>query len=351
MAFQINRLRKTFSSMMSNDMAIDLGTASTLIYIEGEGIVLNQPSVIAYRVSDKSIVAVGDEAKRMYGRTPGGLESVRPMKDGVIADFSLVEEMLRYFIHQQQKKGLMGHPRVLVSVPTGITAVESRAVRDSVEHAGAREVYLVYEPIAAAIGVDIDVLSPSASMIIDIGGGTTEIAVIALSGLVAKGSARVGGDEVDEYIQRWLKNNFHLDIGLNTAEEIKKKIGSAFVLDENREMEVRGMNYDTGIPKSIKLSSSDVREAIREPVKMIVAAVQETLKKTKPELSSDIVDKGILMTGGGSMLYGLSTLIQEEINIRVRVADNPIECVVRGAGKILANMDKFEKVIKKGDEE
>ncbi len=351
MVLAFRGLRRVFTNIITNDMAIDLGTASTLIFIEGEGVVLNQPSVIAYRVSDRSIVSVGESAKEMYGRTPSGLESVRPMKDGVIADFSLVEEMLRYFIHQQQKKGLMGHPRVLVSVPTGITAVESRAVKDSVEHAGAREVYLVYEPIAAAVGVYIDVLSSTASMIIDIGGGTTEIAVIALAGIVANGSARVGGDEMDEFIVRWMRNVYHLELGLNTAENVKMQIGSAFVLDKEKTMEVRGMEIDTGIPKSVKVSSSEIREALKEPVKLIIQAVKETLGRTKPELSNDIVDKGIIMTGGGSLLNGLSDLIQEETNIRVSVADNAIECVVRGAGKILANLEKYEKVIKKGDEE
>ncbi|MGC9367314.1 MAG: rod shape-determining protein [bacterium] len=351
MAFGIRGLRRTFTNIITNDMAIDLGTASTLIYIEHQGVVLKQPSVISYRVSDRSIVAVGDEAKEMYGRTPSGLESVKPMKDGVVSDFALVEEMLRYFMHLQQKRGLMGHPRVLVSVPTGITAVESRAVKDSVERAGAREVYLVYEPLAAAIGVDIDVLSPSANMVIDIGGGTTEIAVIALAGIVANGSARIGGDEMDEYIQRWMKNVYHLDIGVNTAENIKKNVGSAFVLDEEKYMEVRGMEIDSGIPKSIKIGSSEVREALKEPVKMIVQAVKDTLRKTKAELSNDIVDKGIVMTGGGSLLKGLSDLIQEETNIRVTVAENAEESVVRGAGKILANLEIYEKVIMKGEEE
>lgn len=330
-----------FPKFILSDIAIDLGTANTLIYVSQKGIVLNEPSVVAVETKKGKCIAVGNEAKKMLGRTPLEIYAVRPMKDGVIADFEMVEVMLRSFIDKISQETIFARPRMIIAVPSGITAVESRAVRDSAEHAGAREVLLVAEPVAAAVGVNLPVTTPSGNMIIDIGGGTTEIAVIALSGIVTNVSIRVGGDEIDEAIINYLKKKYNLLIGESTAEEIKIKIGSAFPLDEEKTMEVRGNDLVNGIPKSIKISSAEVREAIQEPISMIVSAVKTALEKTPPEISSDIVDKGIIMTGGGALLRGIDRLISEETNLLVKSAENPLECVARGAGKILDNMKEF----------
>ncbi len=335
------RFKLNFSRFISSDLAIDLGTANTLIYVSEKGIVLNEPSVVAVEKKTGKCIAVGNEAKKMLGRTPTEIYAVRPMKDGVIADFEMVEVMLRGFIERILQRRILVRPRMIVAVPSGITAVESRAVRDSAEHAGAREVFLVAEPVAAAVGVNLPVTTPSGNMIIDIGGGTTEIAIIALSGIVANVSIRVGGDEIDEAIINYLKKKYNLLIGESTAEDIKIKIGSAFPLDEERTYEVRGNDLVNGIPKSIKIHSNEVREAIQEPLSMIVSAVKAALEKTPPEISSDIVDKGIIMTGGGALLRGIDRLISEETNLLVKPADNPLECVARGAGKILDNMEEF----------
>uniref|UniRef100_A0A7C4U7W0 Cell shape-determining protein MreB n=1 Tax=candidate division WOR-3 bacterium TaxID=2052148 RepID=A0A7C4U7W0_UNCW3 len=335
------KFKISLSRFISSDMAIDLGTANTLIYVAEKGIVLNEPSVVAVDTKTGKCIAVGLEAKKMLGRTPSEIYAVRPMKDGVIADFEMVEVMLRGFIEKILQKRIFIKPRMIVAVPSGITAVEARAVRDSAEHAGAREVFLVPEPVAAAVGVNLPVNTPSGNMIIDIGGGTTEIAVIALSGIVAKVSIRIGGDEIDEAIINYLKKKYNLLIGESTAEEIKIKIGSAFPLDEEKSYEVRGNDLVNGIPKSIKIYSDEIREAIQEPLSMIVSAVKTALERTPPELSADIVDKGIIMTGGGSLLRGIDRLISEETNLLVKVAENPLECVVRGAGKILDNMEEF----------
>jgi rod shape-determining protein MreB len=342
---QINALRRLFSGFLSNDVAVDLGTASTLVYVKGRGIVLNEPSVVALETKNRRVLAVGYEAKKMRGRTPDEIVAIRPMKDGVIADFEVCEEMLRAFIAKAQRRRLFVRPRVIVCVPSGITEVEKRAVRDSAEHAGAREVYLVAEPIAAAIGVGLPVAEPSGNMIIDIGGGTTEIAVIALSGIVSNNSIRIAGDEMDEAIIEYLRKTYSLLIGEQTAEQIKITIGSAFPLSEEREMEVKGRDLVSGIPRAVKVKSSEVREALREPVGLIVGAVKRALEKTPPELASDIVDKGIFMTGGGSLLRGLNSLLQEETNLPVNVVENPIECVVLGSGRILEDPEDFEPVI------
>lgn len=342
---KLPNLRDIFSSVISHDMAVDLGTASTLVYVEGKGIVLNQPSVVAIEKKTGMAIAVGDEAKKMLGRTPDEIKAIRPMKDGVIADFEICEEMLRAFIKMAQKRRSIIKPRVIVCVPSGITEVEKRAVRDSAEHAGAREVYLVAEPIAAAIGVGLPVSSPIGSMVIDIGGGTTEIAVIALSGIVSNTSIRTAGDEMDEAIVEYLRKSYSVLIGEQTAEDIKIKIGSAFPVEESREMEVKGRDLVSGIPRAVKVRSEEIREALREPINLIVLAVKKALEQTPPELAADIVDAGIVMTGGGSLLRGLDALLREETNLPIKVADNPRECIVLGAGRILESQDNFDKVL------
>ena len=342
--------RRMFGGMISNNMAIDLGTSSTLIFIENRGIVLNQPSVVAMDMRTEKSIAVGREAQKMLGRTPPNIKAARPMKDGVIADFEMVEEMLRAFIRMTMKKKFLMRPRAIVCVPSGITAVEMRAVRDSVEHAGAREVYLVAEPVAAAVGVGLPVNDPSGNMVIDIGGGTTEIALIALFGIVSNSSIRVGGDEMDDAILQYIKKKYKLLIGERTAESIKIQIGSSFPLDEEREMEVRGNDLVRGIPKTIKVNSSEIRDALQEPIRLIFTAVRHALEETPPELASDIVDRGIVMTGGGSLLRGLDDALKEETNLFIKVADNPIECVVKGAGTIVENLADYEEVLITGAE-
>ena len=339
------RFKNLFSGIFTNDVAIDLGTASTLVYIKGQGIVLNEPSVVAIEKKTGKTIAAGREAKRMLGRTPDAIRAIRPMKDGVIADFEVVEEMLRYFINKAQRRRFLMRPRIIVCVPSGITAVEMRAVRDSVEHAGAREVYLVAEPIAAAVGVGLPIDTPTGNMVIDIGGGTTEIAVIALSGIVCNSSIRVAGDEMDDAILQYIKKTYNLLIGEQTAENIKIQIGSAFPLDTECEMEVKGIDLVTGIPKTIKVGSAEIREALKEPIAMIVEALRVALEKTPPELAADIVDKGIVMTGGGSMLRGIDELLREETNLPIQVADNSLECVVFGTGKVLDELHIYEKVL------
>lgn len=337
--------RRLFSGWITNDMAIDLGTATTLIYVKGRGILLNEPSVVAIDNRSRKPIAVGREAKRMLGRTPNEIRAVRPMKDGVIADFEVVEEMLRAFLTMAQKKRFLIRPRVIVCVPSGITAVEMRAVRDSVEHAGAREVYLVAEPIAAAVGVGLPVDTPAGNMVIDVGGGTTEIAVIALSGIVCNSSIRVGGDEMDDAVLQYLKKTYNLMVGEQTAEAIKIRIGSASPLAEETEMEVRGVDLVAGIPKTIKVGSAEIRGALKEPVSLIIEALRSALEKTPPELAADIVDKGIVMTGGGSLLRGLDALLREDTNLPISVVNNPLECVVLGTGKILDEIEHYENVL------
>ena len=338
-------LKDFFSGVISHDMAVDLGTASTLVYVEGKGIVLHQPSVVAIEKKTGVPIAVGEEAKRMLGRTPDEIKAIRPMKDGVIADFEICEEMLRAFIKMAQKRRTIVRPRIIICVPSGITEVEKRAVRDSAEHAGAREVFLIAEPIAAAIGVGLPVDAAIGSMVIDIGGGTTEIAVIALSGIVSNTSIRIAGDEMDDAVIEYLRKNYSVLIGEQTAEEIKIRIGSAFPVEESREMEVKGRDLVSGIPRAIKIRSEEIREALREPVNAIVVAVKRALEQTPPELAADIVDTGIVMTGGGSLLKGLDALLREETNLSIRVAENPRECIVLGAGKVLENPERHEKVL------
>jgi len=340
--------RFSFPGLIATDLAIDLGTANTLIYVPEKGVVLNEPSVVAVDSNTNRSIAVGLEAKKMLGRTPEEITAIRPMKDGVIADFEMVEVMLRGFIDKVSMRKLFLRPRVVVAVPSGITAVEMRAVRDSVEQAGAREVFLIAEPVAAAIGVGLPVQTPTGNMVVDIGGGTTEIAVIALSGIVAKISIRVGGDEMDEAIVNYIKKKYNLLIGDSTAEEIKMNVGSAFPLDEEKDMEVRGIDLVSGIPKTIKVTSKEIRGALEKPVSQIINAVKQALEKTPPELAADIVDKGIVMTGGGSLLRGLDKLLTEETNLLTKVAESPLECVARGAGYVLEDMAKFKALLMSG---
>ncbi len=336
-----------FSTYLSNDIAIDLGTANTLVYIKGSGIVLNEPSVVAVDQKTKKVYAVGHDAKAMLGKTPDHIVAIRPMKDGVIADFEITEVMLREFIRKSQKKKFFIRPRIVISVPSGITEVERRAVIDSAQNAGAREVYLVAEPIAAAIGVGLPVDKPSGNMVIDIGGGTTEIAVIALNGIVTDISIRVGGDKMDEVIVQHIKKAYNLLIGDQTAEQVKMTIGSATNLGQEREMEIKGRDLVSGIPKTLRISSVEIREALAEPMSQIVAALKTALEQTPPELAADIVDRGIVMTGGGSLLGGIDVLLKEETNLPINVVEDPLTCVVLGTGKILGNLHVYERIIMK----
>jgi rod shape-determining protein MreB len=331
--------------VFANDVAIDLGTANTLVYLRGKGIVLNEPSVVAVDRTTNKVIAVGKEAKSMLGRTPDEIHAVRPLKDGVIADFEKTEDLLREFIQKALRRRTWVRPRIIICVPSGITEVEKRAVQDSAQHAGAREVLLVPEPIAAAIGVGLPVGKPSGNMIIDIGGGTTEIAVMALNSIVNQQSIRVGGDEMDEAIVQYVKKAYNLLIGEQTAEQIKIRIGSAFRLEQEEEMEIKGRDLVAGIPKTMKISSVEVREALSEPLQQIVDALMQSLEKTPPELASDIVDRGIVMTGGGSLLRGIDMLLREATNLPITVAEDPLSCVVLGTGKILDDPTQYEKVL------
>ena len=336
---------KRLQGMFTNDIAIDLGTANTLVYIKGKGIVLNQPSVVAIDKTTDKVYAVGAEAKAMLGKTPDSIAAIRPLKDGVIADFEVCEYMLREFIKIAQKKRHFVAPRIIICVPSGITEVEKRAVRDSAKHAGAREVFLVAEPVAAAIGVGLPVDQPSGNMIIDIGGGTTEIAVIALNGIVCDTSIRVGGDEMDEAIISYIKKTHNLLIGDQTAEQIKKAIGSAHKASDELETEVKGLYQVSGVPKTIKVTSSEIREAMQEPVLAICDALKQALEQTPPELAADIKDRGIVLTGGGAMLKGLPELLREQPDLPINLMDDPLFCVVLGTGKILDDFEKYRPVI------
>jgi rod shape-determining protein MreB len=330
----------------SNDLGIDLGTANTLIYASKRGLLIDEPSVVALSKESKKVVAFGLEAKRMLGRTPGEIEAIRPMKDGVIADFDLVEQMLKFFIQKVNKRfRTFFRPRAVIGVPSGITEVEKRAVIDSAESAGVREVHLVTEPMASAIGMDIPVSEPSGNMVIDIGGGTAEIAVIALNGMVCDMSVRIGGDEMDEAIVSYLKKTYNLLVGEGTAEQIKIQVGSAFPLEEELEMEVKGRDLVAGIPKTLRITSTEIRDALNEPVSTIVEAVKQALEQTPPELSADILDKGIVMTGGSSLLRGLDERLRQETNLPVNVIDDPLTCVARGALKIIEDLDRFRPVL------
>jgi rod shape-determining protein MreB len=335
------------SGMFSNDLAIDLGTANTLVYLKGHGIVINEPSVVAVQRDargGKKILAVGKEAKEMLGRTPGTITAIRPIKDGVIADFEITEAMLRYFIERAHNRRTMVKPRIIICVPYGITEVEKRAVKEAAESAGARQVFLIEEPMAAAIGAGLPITEPSGNMIVDIGGGTTEVAVISLAGIVYSKSVRVGGDKMDEAIVNYLKRKYNLLIGERTAEQIKIAIGTAYPDDEVRTMHVKGRDLVAGIPKTIEITSEEVREAISEPVNTIVEAVRVALEKTPPELAADIVDKGIVLAGGGALIRNLDILLREETGLPVMIADDPLCAVVYGSGKALDQIEILTSV-------
>jgi len=329
----------------SRDLGIDLGTATTLVFARGSGIILCEPSVVAINKDNNRPLAFGNEAKMMLGRTPANIVAVRPMRDGVIADFEITEMMLRHFINKSHNRSAFVRPRIVVGVPSGITGVEKRAVLDAAMHAGAREAYLVEEPMAAAIGANLPVSEAQGSMIVDIGGGTTEVAVLALGGIVVSKSIRVAGDEMDEAIVAHCRKNYNLLIGERTAEQIKIDIGSAYPLSEERTIEVRGRDLVTGLPKTLTLTSSEIRDALSEPVATVVDAVRMTLEKTPPELASDIMDRGIVMAGGGSLLRGLDKHLAQETDMSVYVVDDPISCVAYGTGKILEEIDTLKKVL------
>lgn len=331
-------------SLFSSDIAIDLGTANTLIYIRGKGIVLNEPSIVAFDRNSRRIIAVGNQAKEIQGREHRDIKVSRPLKDGVIADFEIAEGMLRTFI-KMVKGGILPSRRIIIAVPNGITEVEKRAVRDSAEHTGAKEVHLISEPMAAAIGVGCDVELPVGNMIVDIGGGTTEIAVIALSGIVTNESIRVAGDEINNAIQQFFKRNYNILIGERTAEKIKMQVSSAVPLKEEITIQVKGRDLVQGIPTFVEVGSEEIRDAIREPIDQIIDAIKLTLENTPPELSADILDRGIILTGGGALLKGLDERIRNETNLPVHVAEDPITAVVRGVGKVLEEFEKYEKVL------
>lgn len=330
--------------LFSNDLGIDLGTATTLVYVKGEGIVLCEPSVVAIEKGTNKVLAVGLEAKRMLGRTPGDISAIRPMKDGVIADFEVTEAMLRYFIRKAQHRRVLTKPRMVIAIPSGITEVEKRAVRESAERAGAGSIYLIEEPKAAAIGVGLPINEPIGNMIIDIGGGTTEIAVISLGGMVFSRSIRIGGDEMDQTITEYLKKTYNLMIGERTAEDIKIKIGSGYPLEEELSMEIRGRDLVAGLPKAIKITSEEIRDALQDPIRAILESVKIVLERTPPELAADLIEHGIMMAGGGSLLRGLDRLISEETGLPVHVADDPLIAVAMGTGKVLDETSYFKRL-------
>jgi rod shape-determining protein MreB len=333
--------------LFSNDLAIDLGTANTLVYVKGKGIVACEPSVVAVQKDARGgrrVLAVGKDAKEMLGRTPGNIVAIRPMRDGVIADFEITEAMLRYFIAKAHNRRTMVKPRVIVCVPFGITEVEKRAVRESAESAGAREVYLIEEPMAAAIGAGLPITEPSGNMIVDIGGGTTEVAIISLAGIVYSKSVRIGGDKMDDAIIQHMKRKYNLLIGERTAELVKCSIGTAYPTDEVAYMDVKGRDLVAGIPKTLRINSDEIREALSEPINAIVDAVRGALERTPPELSADIVDKGIVLAGGGSLLKNLDVLLREETGLPVMLADDPLSAVVLGSGKALDEISLLKEV-------
>ena len=338
--------------LASTDMGIDLGTANTLVCIPGEGIILSEPSVVAVRKGDNKVLsdgnAVGKQAKEMLGKTPGNIVAIRPLKDGVIADFDITEAMLKYFIHKVHNRRWGVKPRVVIAIPSGITAVEKRAVINSAERAGARRVYLIEEPIAAAIGVGMPIGEPLGNMVVDIGGGTTEVAVISLGSIYTHQSIRIAGDEMDEAIIQHMKRNYNLDIGPRTSERIKIEIGSAYEMEEELGMEVRGRDLIAGLPRRTMVTSEEIREALSEPVNAILEAVKLTLENTGPELASDILERGMVLAGGGALLRGLDKVIAQETGLPVKIAEDPLTSVARGTGYLLESLDRFKKVLDRG---
>ena len=338
-------LSKLLGAPFSRDMGIDLGTANTLVYVKGKGIIIREPSVVALKESSSDVMAVGAEAKKMIGRTPGNITAIRPMKDGVIADFDVTEAMLRYFITRAHKRTRLVRPRIIVCVPSGVTEVEKRAVLDAAQQAGARKAYLIEEPMAAAIGSELPVNEPVGNMIVDIGGGTTEVAVISRGGIVSSRSIRIGGDEMDESIIQYIKRKYNIMIGERTAEEIKMEIGAARPEYLSESMEIRGRDLVSGLPKNIDINSEEISEAISEPVQSIVEAVKITLEKTPPELSADVMDFGIVLTGGGALLHGMDKLLSDKTQIPVHIADEPLDCVAKGTGIALEEIDSLKSVL------
>lgn len=329
-------------SLFSNDMGIDLGTASVLVYIKGQDIVLREPSVVAMERDTKKVLAIGIEAKRMLGKTPANITAVRPLRNGVIADFEATERMIRYFIKKVHSRRSLLHPRVVIGVPSGITEVERRAVRESAEQAGAREVFLIEEPMAAAIGAGIPIQEPEGSMIVDIGGGTTEVAVISLGGMVVAKSLGIAGDEMDEAIVQYFRRKYNLIVGDNTAEDVKMKVGSVYPLEKEMTMDVKGRDQVTGLPKTVKITSEEVRSALSDPVKAIIEVVKNTLEETPAEIAADLVDRGIILSGGGSLIKGLPELLARETELPVNLADDPLTCVARGTGIYLEELDNIK---------
>jgi len=337
-------LNGTFQ-LIGRDMAIDLGTANTLVYVRGRGIVLNEPSVVAINTNNGAILAVGAEAKRMIGRTPGHIQAIRPLKDGVIADFDVTEKMLRFFIQKVHRRRMLAKPRVIICVPSGITSVEQRAVEEAVYAAGGRSAHIIEEPMAAAIGAGMPIHEPTGNLIVDIGGGTTEVAVISLGGVVTSQSVRVAGDELDDAIVQYIKKEYSLMLGERTAEEIKMKVGSAFPLPDEPNAEIRGRDLVTGLPKTIIVSAAEIRRAMEEPVNQIVDAVKNTLDKTPPELAADIMDKGIVLTGGGALLRALDDRLKHETGMPVHITEAPLSCVAVGSGKCLEEFEALRRVL------
>jgi len=333
-----------FFGLFSNDIGIDLGTANTLVNVKDHGIVLREPSVVAVKSGTNQVLAVGDDAKRMLGRTPGNIVAIRPLKDGVIADFEVTEAMLRHFMRKVHNRRTMVRPRVVIAVPSGITEVEKRAVKESAQQAGAREVYLIEEPMAAAIGVGLPVQEAAANMIVDIGGGTTEVAIISLSGIVYSRSVRVAGDELDESVVQYMKRAYNLMIGERTAEEIKIRMGSAYPQEKETSIEVKGRDLVAGLPKTVTVTSSEIREAMLDPLNTIVDSVRVTLERCPPELSADLVDRGVVLAGGGALLRGLDRLLMEETGLPVHVAEDPLSAVAEGAGKVLDELAFLKRV-------
>ena len=343
----MSKILDSLLGVFSTDLAIDLGTANTCVYVKGHGLVLREPSVVAVKRDNrgnKVVLAVGHDAKRMLGRVPGNIEAIRPMKDGVIADFEVTEAMLRHFISKAHKSNHFVHPRVMICVPTGVTQVEKRAVKESAQSAGAREVYLIEEPMAAAIGANLPITEPISNMVVDIGGGTTEVAVISLAGIVYSRSVRVGGDKMDEAIMTHVKRKYNLLIGETSAEDIKIQIGSAYPLDPEETLEIKGRDLLDGIPKNITITSEEIRKSIAEQVDSIVQAVRIALEQTPPELAADIVDRGIVLTGGGALLKGLDQLLRDQTNLPITVVDDPLSTVVMGTGKALDNINILKTV-------
>lgn len=328
-------------SLFSNDMGMDLGTANSLIYVKGRGIVLREPSVVAIDRENHRVLAVGSEAKQMLGRTPANIVAVRPLRNGVIADFEVTQEMIKYFIRKVHNRRNLLHPRIVIGIPSGITEVERRAVQEAAEQAGAREVYLIEEPMAAAIGADLPISEPHASMIVDIGGGTTEVAVISLGGMVVTKSIDVAGDEMDECLIQYFRRKYNLVIGETTAEEVKIQIGSVFPLKEEKTMEVKGRDQTQGLPKTLVITSDEIRQALMEPVRLIVDVIKDALEETPAELAADLVDRGLVIAGGGSLLRGMTDLIRQETDLPVHRAADPLSCVAIGTGKFLEELDNI----------